>query len=41
MTMIFFALFGSMFLVTQYLQNVLGYSASRPASACCRWPVSW
>ena len=27
MTLIFFALFGSMFLVTQYLQNVLGYSA--------------
>ncbi len=27
MTLIFFAMFGSMFLVTQYLQNVLGYSA--------------
>jgi EmrB/QacA subfamily drug resistance transporter len=27
MTMIFFAMFGSMFLVTQYLQNVLGYTA--------------
>ena len=26
-TMIFFAMFGSMFLVTQYLQIVLGYSA--------------
>jgi EmrB/QacA subfamily drug resistance transporter len=27
MTMIFFAMFGSMFLVTQYLQNVLDYTA--------------
>jgi EmrB/QacA subfamily drug resistance transporter len=26
-TLVFFAMFGSMFLITQYLQNVLGYSA--------------
>ena len=26
-TLVFFAMFGSMFLITQYLQTVLGFSA--------------
>ena len=34
-TLTFFAMFGSMFLVTQYLQFVLGYSAARGRCAAC------
>ena len=36
-TLLFFAMFGSIFLLTQYLQFVMGYTRARkPASACCR-----
>ena len=33
--LVFFALFGSIFFLTQYLQGVLDYTRSRPASARC------
>jgi hypothetical protein len=32
-TLVFFAMFGSIFFVSQYLQFVLGYSASRSGAA--------
>ena len=35
--LMFFAMFGSIFLLTQYFQFVLGYSPLEPASASCRW----
>ena len=39
-TLTFFALFGTIFLLTQYLQSVLGLHApSRPAPCCCPRPA--
>ena len=34
----YFAMFGALFLMTQLLQFVLGYSRSTPVSGCCRSP---
>ena len=35
--LVFFAMFGTFFLLTQYLQLVLGLRGrSKPASGCCR-----
>ena len=40
-TLVFFAMFGMFFLLTQYLQLVLGYGAARGrAAACCRSPLT-
>jgi hypothetical protein len=36
--LVFFALFGSVFLLTQHLQFVLGYTPSRQECGSCRWP---
>ena len=39
MTLIFFAMFGTFFLVSQYFQLVLGLLAARSrACSSCRWP---
>ena len=39
MTLIFFAMFGTFFLVSQYFQLVLGLlRRSSPGSSSCRWP---
>ena len=35
-TLVFFAMFGTLFFVSQYLQFVLGYSALRSGAASCR-----
>ena len=35
----YFGMFGSIFLLTQYLQTVLGYTPLRPASACSPGPA--
>jgi hypothetical protein len=40
-TLGFFALFGFIFLVTQYVQLVKGYSALRPAFEPCRSRSRW
>ena len=40
-TIIFFALFGSLFVLTQYLQLVHGYSPLSPASGRCRSRSRW
>ena len=39
-TFVFFALMGVMYFLTTYLQSVLGYTRSRPASGCCRSPAA-
>ncbi len=39
MTLVFFAMFGTFFLVSQYLQLVLGYPPSPPACSSSRWPL--